>query len=161
MKYFMILLVIVLFAFETLFYIQMLQQNSYNEKNRFLKFTLKNIKENINYFALKLLFGISLILFANFEFILYVYFFLIMFILIYSSVLQYKKYNKKLPLKFTKRVIRIFSLDIISYLILMIICFNKNLTFLLGIELIFISLLPFVLIILNYILSKYWVYKEL
>ena len=88
MKYFMILLVIVLFAFESLFYIQMLQQNSYNEKNRFLKFTLKNIKENINYFALKLLFGISLILFANFEFILYVYFFLIMFILIYSSVLQ-------------------------------------------------------------------------
>ena len=49
MKYFMILLVIVLFAFESLFYIQMLQQNSYNEKNRFLKFTLKNIKENINY----------------------------------------------------------------------------------------------------------------
>ena len=83
MKYFMILLVIVLFAFESLFYIQMLQKNSYNEKNRFLKFTLKNIKENINYFALKLLFGISLILFANFEFILYVYFFLIMFILIY------------------------------------------------------------------------------
>ena len=81
MKYFMILLVIVLFAFESLFYIQMLQQNSYNEKNRFLNFTLKNIKENINYFALKLLFGISLILFANFEFILYVYFFLIMFIL--------------------------------------------------------------------------------
>lgn len=32
MKYFMILLVIVLFAFESLFYIQMLQQNSYNEK---------------------------------------------------------------------------------------------------------------------------------
>lgn len=165
MKYFMILLVIVLFAFESLFYIQMLQQNSYNEKNRFLKFTLKNIKENINYFALKLLFGISLILFANFEFILYVYFFLIMFILIYSSILQYKKYNKKLPLKFTKRVIRIFSLDIISYLIIMIICFNKNLTFLLGIELIFISLLPFVLIILNYILYPvekiiYEIYKN-
>ena len=86
MKYFMIVLVIVLFAFESLFYIQMLQQNSYNEKNRFLKFTLKNIKENINYFALKLLFGISLILFANFEFILYVYFFLIMFILIYLFI---------------------------------------------------------------------------
>ena len=55
MKYFMILLVIVLFAFESLFYIQMLQQNSYNEKNRFLKFTLKNIKENINLFKDKII----------------------------------------------------------------------------------------------------------
>ena len=165
MKYLMLLLVTAFFIFESLFFIQMLQQNSYNEKNRFFLFVLKNIKENLNYYALKLLFGISFILFSNFEIILYVYFFLIMFILIYTSILQYKKHNKKLPLKFTKRVIRIFSLNIISYLVVMIICLNKNLTFLLGIELSYIALLPFALILLNYLLFPiekiiYEVYKN-
>ena len=93
----MIFLISIFFVFESLFFLQMLQQNSYNGKNRFLVFLFKNIKSNVNYYALKYLFAVSLLLFSNFETILYIYFFIIMFILIYSSFLQYKKYNKKLP----------------------------------------------------------------
>ncbi len=164
MKYIMLILVTTFFVFESLFSIQMLQQNSYNEKNRFFLFILRYIKENLNYCALKLLFGISLVLFSNFEFILYVYFFLIMFILIYSSILQYKKYNKKLPLKFTKRVIRILSLNMVFYFAVLIILFNNSPTFLLGVLISYITLLPFALILINYLLFPiekiiYEVYK--
>ena len=46
MKYIMLILVTTFFVFESLFSIQMLQQNSYNEKNRFFLFILRYIKEN-------------------------------------------------------------------------------------------------------------------
>ena len=153
MKYLMIFLISIFFVFESLFFLQMLQQNSYNGKNRFLVFLFKNIKSNVNYYALKYLFAVSLLLFSNFETILYIYFFIIMFILIYSSFLQYKKYNKKLPLVFTLRIYRILILELLFYILLLVLMFNKSLTNFIGTMLLFVSLIPFVLILIIYLLA--------
>lgn len=165
MKYLMIILISIYLIFEGLFFLQMLQQNSYNDKNRFLVFVLKNIKENLNYYALKLLFGISFLLFNSFEQILYVYFFTVCFILIYSSILQYRKHNKKLPLVFTFRIYRISFLHLALYFSLLILFINDNLCHLLGYLLLYISLVPFILIIIIYILTPiekiiYTIYKN-
>ena len=153
MKYLMIFLISIFFVFESLYFLQMLQQNSYNGKNRFLVFLFKNIKSNVNYYALKYLFAVSLLLFSNFETILYIYFFIIMFILIYSSFLQYKKYNKKLPLVFTLRIYRILILELLFYILLLVLMFNKSLTNFIGTMLLFVSLIPFVLILIIYLLA--------
>ena len=149
----MIFLISIFFVFESLYFLQMLQQNSYNGKNRFLVFLFKNIKSNVNYYALKYLFAVSLLLFSNFETILYIYFFIIMFILIYSSFLQYKKYNKKLPLVFTLRIYRILILELLFYILLLVLMFNKSLTNFIGTMLLFVSLIPFVLILIIYLLA--------
>ena len=95
----------------------MLQQNSYNNKSKYFKFLLKDIKSNYNLYLLKYLFGLSLLFFEEFNNLLTIYFFTIMFILIFTSVTSYIKHSEKLPLKFTKRLIRIYLLDIIFLLI--------------------------------------------
>lgn len=145
MKIIGIILLTVLFIFSSLFDLQMLQQNSYNNKSKYFKFLLKDIKSNYNLYLLKYLFGLSLLFFKEFNNLLIIYFFTIMFILIFTSVTSYIKHSEKLPLKFTKRLIRIYLLDIIFYLIFMIYAKNLSVTFTLGLIVLFISLNSFIL----------------
>lgn len=153
MKYLMIFLISVYFIFESLYFLQMLQQNSYNEKSRFIIFLFRNIKSNFNYYTLKILFAISLLLFSNLDFILYVYIFIIMFILIYSSIVQQKKHNKKKPLVFTFRLYRIIVFELLLYILLLINMINYDLTKFMGIMLLYVAIIPFILVLIIYLLA--------
>lgn len=154
MKYFiMVVLLDVLFLYTSLYELQMLQQNSYNEKGKFYKYLLSDIKSNYKIYLLKYLFGIALLLSDSMNFLLFSFFIVIMAVLILFSFLNYEKYNQKLPLKFTKRVFRIITFDYILFLALQLYTIFMSLPVLGGISLLFISINAFILILIVFILS--------
>ena len=62
MKYICLIFITILFIICMLFELQMLQQNVYNEKNKYFSFLMKDIKKNYNLYLLKFLFGLSLLI---------------------------------------------------------------------------------------------------
>ena len=148
MKYICLIFITILFIICMLFELQMLQQNVYNEKNKYFYFLMKDIKKNYNLYLLKFLFGLSLLFFTEFTNILFLYFFVIMFILLLSSYFSFIHHQEKLPLKYTKRLIRILSLDAIFYIIILLFIVKLNITYMCGILLLYISLNPFILILI-------------
>lgn len=153
MKYILFILINIYYVFDVLFYLTMLQQNSYNDKHKYFNFIACNIKDNITFYFLKILFPISLLLFNELNPILYIYFYVILFILIYSSILNYKNYNKKLPLRFTKRLIRIFSLDVLFYILIGFFSYKLNLLKFISYMLLYTSLNYLILILIIFILK--------
>ena len=153
MKYICLIFITILFIICMLFELQMLQQNVYNEKNKYFSFLMKDIKKNYNLYLLKFLFGLSLLFFTEFTNILFLYFFVIMFILLLSSYFSFIHHQEKLPLKYTKRLIRILSLDVIFYIIILLFIVKLNITYMCGILLLYISLNPFILILIISLLT--------
>ena len=63
-----------LFIYTALFELQMLQQNSYNEKGKFYHYIMDDIRKNYKVYLLKYLFAISLLLFRDMSIFLFIYF---------------------------------------------------------------------------------------
>ena len=141
-----ILFLDLLFLFTALFELQMLQQNSYNENDKFNKFIVNYIKNNYQIYLLKVLFGICLLLFTNFSLPLMAFYIIIMLLLLLSAFVNYKKYNDKLPLKFTKRMLRIIVLDFGLYIILQLLFIHFYLPVFAGLMLIYIVINSYILI---------------
>lgn len=103
--------------------LHMLQQNWYNEGNRYLKWIFKNKKEAINIFEVitTLIILVSFVLFLsglslNINF-LYSFIFIIYIYYGYSYYKKVKKEQSKIPLAVTKRVRRLIITISIIYLI--------------------------------------------
>ncbi|MBE6149021.1 MAG: UDP-N-acetylmuramoyl-tripeptide--D-alanyl-D-alanine ligase [Firmicutes bacterium] len=148
-----VLLLDLLFIFTLLYELQMLQQNSYNENGKFYRFLINDIKKNYKIYLLKYLLGFVLLLSKDINIWLFIFYLLTMIILVVSAYANYQKHNDKLPLKFTKRVMRIISLDLIFYVLLQIISARYTLSQFTGLSLIYISINAFVLIIVVYLLQ--------
>lgn len=86
----------------------MLQQNSYNENKKYFAYAKEDYLKRRLSFNVTLLLTVIILFylnkFTNLAFGLYL---VIMFLLGIIGLLQYKKYNQKLPLKWTKRMLRI------------------------------------------------------
>ena len=126
LKFFVSLLVVFIYAyFKTKKSFHMLQQNWYNEGNRYINWMLKNKKDvllNLDIcfllFAIFLIFKIDNILLMSLVIILYT-----ILALIYIN--NEKKVQVKLALKVTARVKRLFVTEFILYLIpVLVIYFN-------------------------------------
>ncbi|MBQ6841217.1 MAG: UDP-N-acetylmuramoyl-tripeptide--D-alanyl-D-alanine ligase [Bacilli bacterium] len=152
-NFLLVVLLDLLFIYTTMYELQMLQQNSYNENNKFYKFLMEDIKKNYKTYLLKYLFAISLLLFTSMSTYLFVFFIVIMLILIVNSYSVYNKHNDKLPLKFTKRMLRIAGLDLLLFLILQFYASDFKLAIFSGLSLLYISINSFVLICVVYVLS--------
>ena len=108
--------------------LQMIQQNLYNENNRYLKWIFKNIKETIFNMSIYSVPFAVLLLFIMRE-AYYVYFVIVIItVFIVAMVLDVdkKKYDQnKKPLVFTKRVKRLVVTICILYLIpFLLFCFG-------------------------------------
>jgi len=144
----MVILIDLLFLYTALYELQMLQQNSYNENNKFYKFLMEDIKKNYKTYLLKYLFGISLLLFRDMNIYLLLFYIVIMMVLVVNAYINYIKHNDKLPLKFTKRMLRISGLDILFFVLLQIICAKLSYSYFAGLTLIYISVNAYILIVI-------------
>ncbi len=99
--------------------LQMLQQNRYNRGNKYLKWVKENKKKNFLTLEAFIIFIIPLFTFVTTDYVPFlfnaIYFFLAL-IFIYKRV----KEQKKVPLKYTGRVIRLFFTTIVLYLIIIV-----------------------------------------
>ncbi|MBR4230570.1 MAG: UDP-N-acetylmuramoyl-tripeptide--D-alanyl-D-alanine ligase [Bacilli bacterium] len=147
-----IILLDTLFIISSLFELLMLQQNSYNENKSFAKFMASFVKKEYQVYFLKFLFGICLILFTDFSNILTVFYFVICSILLLKAYLDFRKYNDKLPLKYTKRMIRIMSFDYLLFLVLELLLKRLALPVSVGILMLYITFNSLILIVIVYLL---------
>jgi len=144
-----LLVPIIYMFFKTKKSFHMLQQNWYNEGNRYIKWIFKNYKKIfLNLDILGLLFGIFVFVKLNsvLMMILYVVLYTVITLIYIKNV---KKEQTKLKLNITKRVKRLFVTQTIIYIlpiVIMIIKFNEND---LGLYYFIISLI----IYLNYLIS--------
>ena len=150
---FIILLLDLIFIYSSIFDMQMLQQNSYNENNHYQHFIHNNINQNRSIYLIKFIFSLCLLLNQNINIYLYLFTIFILLIILISSYCNYQKYNDKLPLKFTKRIIRISLLEYGIYIILQLISVNKRLNLLYGLSLLYITINPYVLLLIIIILK--------
>ena len=111
MKIMMLILLNILFLYTSMYDLQMLQQNSYNAKNRYYNFFVKDIRKNYKVYLLKFLFTVGLFMFVKLNKLIQIVFVFVLLVLIIDAYYRYKKHNVKLPLKFTKRMIRIIAVD--------------------------------------------------
>ena len=144
----MVILIDLLFLYSALYELQMLQQNSYNENSKFYKFLIGDINKNYKIYLLKYLFGVSLLLFKYMSNYLLIFYILIMIILIVNAYANYNKHNDKLLLKFTKRMLRISSLDLLFFILVQLLCADMPYTYFAGITLLFTSVNSFILLVI-------------
>lgn len=97
--------------------LHMLQQNRYNRGYRYIKWILKNFKENfINLNLLYFVFILTMFNDSLNEYSPYIFIVIVLF-LTYVFIDERKKVVSKLPLKYTSRIKRIMVVEIILYLI--------------------------------------------
>ncbi len=105
--------------------LHMLQQNLYNENNRYIKWNLKNINQFINLEIINIVIAIIGFLVVYdlrlYNFICQIVICLIYFVAIYISYSNQKKEQVKKPLIYTKRIKRLIFTIMILYLIPIII----------------------------------------
>ena len=137
--------------------LHMLQQNRYNRGYRYIKWILKNYKDN--FLNINLLFLIFILtLFSESLNNISPYLFIVIYLFItYVFITERKKENHKLPLKYTARVKRLILTNTLVYLIpslIMIITFKEeNLSYyylILGI----LSYLNYFILILDNFLNR-------
>lgn len=109
--------------------LHMLQQNRYNRGYRYIKWILKNFKENfINITLLPLIFIITSINGNLYDIAPYIFIIIYVF-LGYITISSYKKEKAKLPLKYTSRIKRLILTNNILHiipLIVMLIVFEEE-----------------------------------
>ena len=154
MKIILILVLLdALFIISSLFELLMLQQNSYNDNNNFAKFIFNHFKKDYQVYFLKFLFAICLMLFTEFSPFLTAFYFIICTVLLVKASLDFRKYNDKLPLKYTKRMLRIMSFDYALFLVLELLLKNLALPVSVGLLVLFITFNSLLLIIIVYLLK--------
>jgi len=143
-----IFLLNIIYLFNNLYNLQMLQQNTYNLKLRYFKFQINDYKKNIIKIIIKIII-IIILFFIKLNIIFYI----ILIIILLNDYINYDKHNDKLPLKFTKRVLRIFSLNLLLLIIMQLFIKNESINYFVIYNLIFIVLNPFVLIFIVWLLK--------
>ena len=114
MKLIILLLTIPYIILKTKKNLHILQQNFYNENNRYIKWGNKNIKDVLNIDIIFVVLSIINI-FLNNKIIFYVYIFFI--VLFFVKLNTLKKEQVKIPLKLTSRIKRLIFTTIILYLL--------------------------------------------
>jgi len=141
-----LLFYVIYFIYRSVGAMHMLQQNLYNENNRYLKWTKNNLDKVL------LLYDFIPVLFLSFVFVLedktMIDFVLIasMFVYFYGIYSEYRRHREnqnKLPLKATGRIKRLFVTILIVYLIPIIVAYN-------AVDQIFLALM---LILLTFMLA--------
>ncbi len=143
----------ILFFFASLFDFQMFQQNGYNNKNRYLKFLKADLKRSYLWILIKLCLVCAMCLIPTINKLVFLFACITIIVLIVQGIINYLVHNKKLPLKFTNRVIRMVILDYALYIVLQMFSFTKNTNFVVSALTLYIVLHPFILILINYLLS--------
>ena len=122
----------------------MLQQNLYNENNRYLKWVISNYRKAFSLLDFLPIILFSLIYFVNDNHIIDLVLIASMFIYLFGIVNEYRK-NKdnqnKIPLKATGRIKRLFVTTVIIYGIAIYFTITASNDILLGLMLILLSLL--------------------
>lgn len=153
MKLVLFLILDLLFIFTSLYDLQMLQQNGYNNKNKYKNFLKKDYKNYSSVYLLKYLYAVTIILFEKLNLITIVLTIMVFIILLINSCISYNDHNNKLPLKYTKRLIRILSFDYLLFIIIQVFFSRLPITMLLAILMFYIALHGYILILITYILQ--------
>lgn len=111
----------ILFIFSSLHEMHMLQQNSYNDLGKYQKFISEDVKKNWKSFALKTLIIFYFMISINIKLYDIIIFILVLLALIIDAINNFKNHNEKLPIKYTKRLIRIMVLDYFIYILSLVI----------------------------------------
>ncbi len=109
--------------------LHMLQQNRYNRGYRYIKWIIKNYKDNFINLNLLFIIFILTLLSPSLNTISPYLFIIIYLFLTYVFIEERKKENYKLPLKYTARIKRIIVTDTIIYLIpslIMLLTYNEE-----------------------------------
>lgn len=133
----------------------MLQQNSYNENKKYFSYALKDLVSKRKGLNINLLIISIISLFVG-EFTEYIFTFyiIILILLLIEGILHFIKYNQKLPLKFTKRMIRIILGELIITLAIFISAyFLLNIKYLASLIPFYILVLPFIIIFIIFLLK--------
>ena len=157
MKTYIICLVIIIFIYNLYVSkrsIHMLQQNMYNENNRYFKWIFKNLKETFRFDMISLISVFLAVIFNNLVFLILAFIFYIVSICYYRYLKKFEQ-NKK-PLVITARVKRFITTLVLVNLILLFLTIFVNDYFLVVLAL--ISSFNFYLIglinIINYPVEK-------
>ena len=138
-----------------------LQQNFYNENNRYLKWGIKNIFKVFNVFDVLLCLFNLCNLIVRYELLIWINIIYVLLIIYYFFNL--KKEHVKLPLKFTNRVIRLFVTAFVIHLLPLIVTYDKYLLyFIYSIVLCFNFLIVFLVNVINVPVEKlvYYYYRK-
>lgn len=153
MKFILLLLIDMLFLLNSFYDLQMLQQNGYNNKHKYKLFLKNDYKNNSSVYLLKYLYAITMICFDNLSLIIIILSFMVLIMLNINAYINFNEHNNKLPLKFTKRLIRIMTIDYALILILQIFMIRELVTIFLAIVMFYIAMHGYILICIVYLLS--------
>lgn len=172
-KYLVLFGFFLVFIYKSKRSLHMIQQNLYNENNRYLKYVFNNYKD---YFDLDLVFvGISLVacyVIYDIEIISNICMLIVFglsLVLAFNWKNRLKSFQNKKPLVYTKRVKRLIFTTSLLYLIFTIILINSNnnqltwlMIFILSLMLLLNNLIVFVANIINYPYERgtYYYYKN-
>ena len=138
MFYVSLLPFIILFLYSYKKSLHMAQQNLYNDDNRFLKWSIKELKELRDYTKCEIIviltFIIICILKIKYSFIIGLYFFLVSLIIFLIKYKDDKKSSTKLSFKVTNRVKRLIITNVILFILFALLLGfinNRNITYLL------------------------------
>lgn len=133
--------------------LQMLQQNTYNKDWAYLKWLRKNINPIFYYLNLSQLILFFIILFGDWQTLALILFTILYFSLFIYQYLKQKKEIIKETLKYTARIKRLITTNVIFYLII-IILFHYQFKFNLCLILISLAYLQYLLILLVNFINK-------
>ena len=136
--------------------LQMLQQNFYNESNRYLKWSIRNKYKS--YITIDLLgFFIVLIMLLSNNFLLTIgSFFCLYGYLVYGAIKNKRKEQVKKPLKVTFRIKRLIATEILIYVLVLIgfyLNFNINYLWFYTLILVIMASLVYVVVYLAYVIN--------
>ena len=154
MKNFIYLYLFLVIVIYSIFYdLNMLQQNSYNDNNHYTHFAKSDLLKNYKINLIKVLLILCFIFFSKFNIWEYL---LVLFFLIIDSILCYVKYYKhsiKLPLKYTKRMIRIIILDAIIFFLSLVVAQKDTIIDLMFAGILYSLIHPVILILIIILLK--------
>ena len=150
--------------------LHMAQQNLYNDDNRFLKWSLKELKEFKDYTKCELIVLLTFIIICalklNYSFIIGAYFFIVSIVIFLIRYKESKKNTTKLSFKVTSRVKRLIVTNLVLFILLFVLIKyidNKNIAYLLLYSYLFLlDMVVIISIIINKPIEKlvYLSYKN-
>lgn len=150
--------------------LHMAQQNLYNDDNRFLKWSLKELKEFKDYTKCELIVLLTFIIICalklNYSFIIGAYFFIVSIVIFLIRYKESKKNTTKLSFKVTSRVKRLMVTNLVLFILLLTLIKyidNKNIAYLLLYAYLFLlDMVVIISIIINKPIEKlvYLSYKN-
>lgn len=150
MLYLLILLLVCIFLFSSMTDLQMLQQNGYNNKHKYWLYLKRTTKNRGLFISLYLLIFLLLILNIN-NIIFKIIILFLMGYLLLITINNYYEHKEKLPLKYTKRLMRILSFDYLIFIISLVLSFINPRCF--SISFLCLVLNPLILIAIIWVLQ--------